>query len=169
MRQPRHRAPSNLRYDERCPLHHRVLAIRDELCALLSGNSKPPQRSVRADAIRGVLAERVTPRKDHRLGAEHQQVPSGSNDPFCFVGAYWLSTSGWYCSAGFLAPSAGLFPRLSSTDRQCLGKVVCSRQLTPATRVLTSWQRVRICSSISASPVGSVISSRVPGGHVRQV
>jgi hypothetical protein len=34
----------------------------------------------------------------------------------------------------------------------------------PATRVLMSWQRFRIFSSISASPVGSVISSRVPGG-----
>jgi hypothetical protein len=41
---------------------------------------------------------------------------------------------------------------------------VCSRQLTPATRVLMFWQRFRICSSISTSPVGSVISSRVPTG-----
>jgi hypothetical protein len=37
----------------------------------------------------------------------------------------------------------------------------------PATRVLMSWQRFRIFSSISASPVGSVISSRV--GHIRHV
>jgi hypothetical protein len=56
-----------------------------------------------------------------------------------------------------------------SPGRRQVGNVVCSRQLTPATRVLMSWQRFRICSSISASPVGSVISSRVPGGHVRQV
>jgi len=42
--------------------------------------------------------------------------------------------------------------------------VLWSRQLTPATRVVMLGQRLRTCSSISASPVGNVISSAVPGG-----